>query len=105
MDRVKAMETFVSVAQRGSLAAAARAEGVVPAIIGRRLDALEEHLGVKLLVRTTRRLTLTPEGSAFLEDCQRLLAELAQAEANVRDRKSTRLNSSHIQKSRMPSSA
>jgi DNA-binding transcriptional LysR family regulator len=83
MDRVKAMETFVSVAQRGSLAAAARAEGVVPAIIGRRLDALEEHLGVKLLVRTTRRLTLTPEGSAFLEDCQRLLAELAQAEANV----------------------
>lgn len=77
------METFVAVAQRGSLAAAARAEGVVPAIIARRLDALEEHLGVKLLVRTTRRLTLTPEGSAFLEDCQRLLAELAQAEANV----------------------
>lgn len=83
MDRLRAMETFVAVAQRGSLAAAARAEGVVPAIIARRLDALEEHLGVKLLVRTTRRLTLTPEGSAFLEDCQRLLAELAQAEANV----------------------
>lgn len=83
MDKLKALETFVAVAQRGSLAAAARAEGVVPAIIGRRLDALEEHLGVKLLVRTTRRLTLTPEGSAFLEDCQRLLAELAQAEANV----------------------
>lgn len=83
MDKLKALETFVAVAQRGSLAAAARAEGVVPAIVGRRLDALEEHLGVKLLVRTTRRLTLTPEGSAFLEDCQRLLAELAQAEANV----------------------
>ncbi|MCS6811696.1 MAG: LysR family transcriptional regulator [Tepidimonas sp.] len=83
MDKLKAMETFVAVAQRGSLAAAARAEGVVPAIIGRRLDALEEHLGVKLLLRTTRRLTLTPEGSAFLDDCQRLLAELAQAEANV----------------------
>ncbi len=77
------METFVAVATRGSLAAAARAEGVVPAIIGRRLDALEEHLGVKLLVRTTRRLTLTPEGSAYLEDCQRLLTELAQAEANI----------------------
>lgn len=83
MDKLKAMETFVAVAQRGSLAAAARTEGVVPAIIGRRLDALEEHLGVKLLLRTTRRLTLTPEGSAFLDDCQRLLAELAQAEANV----------------------
>lgn len=83
MDKLKAIETFVAVAQRGSLAATARAEGVVPAVIGRRLDALEEHLGVKLLVRTTRRLTLTLEGSAFLEDCQRLLADLAQAEANV----------------------
>jgi DNA-binding transcriptional LysR family regulator len=83
MDRFKALQTFVSVAQRGSLAAAARAEGVVPAIIGRRLDALEAHLGVKLLVRGTRRLSLTPEGSAFLEDCQRLLNDLAQAEANV----------------------
>src|SRR6476469_3090542 len=51
--------------------------------MGRRLDALEEPLGVKLLVRTTRRITLTHEGSAFLEDCQRLLAELANAEASV----------------------
>jgi DNA-binding transcriptional LysR family regulator len=51
--------------------------------MGRRLDALEEHLGVKLLVRTTRRITLTHEGSAFLEDCQRLLADLANAEASV----------------------
>jgi DNA-binding transcriptional LysR family regulator len=83
MDKLKAMETFVSVATRGSLAAAARGEGVAPAIVGRRLDALEEHLGVKLLVRTTRRITLTHEGSAFLEDCQRLLADLANAEASV----------------------
>lgn len=83
MDKLKAMETFVAVATRGSLAAAARAEGVAPAIVGRRLDALEEALGVKLLVRTTRRLTLTHEGSAFLEDCQRLLADLANAEASV----------------------
>ena len=51
--------------------------------MGRRLDALEERLGVKLLVRTTRRITLTHEGSAFLEDCQRLLADLANAEASV----------------------
>ena len=83
MDKLKAMETFVTVASRGSLTAAARLEGVAPALIGRRLDALEEHLGVKLLVRTTRRLTLTHEGSAFLEDCQRLLADLANAEASV----------------------
>ena len=83
MDKLKAFETFVSVATKGSLTAAARAEGVAPAIIGRRLDALEESLGVKLLVRTTRRITLTHEGSAFLEDCQRLLTDLANAEASV----------------------
>ena len=83
MDKLKVFESFVSVATRGSLTAAARAEGVAPAIMGRRLDALEEHLGVKLLVRTTRRITLTHEGSAFLEDCQRLLADVANAEASV----------------------
>jgi DNA-binding transcriptional LysR family regulator len=83
MGKLKQLETFASVATRGSLTAAARAEGVAPAIIGRRLDALEQRLGVKLLVRTTRRITLTPEGSAFLEDCQRLIADLAQAEASV----------------------
>lgn len=83
MDRLKQLESFVSIATRGSLTAAAKAEGVAPAIIGRRLDALEERLGVKLLVRTTRRISLTHEGSAFLEDCQRLLVELANAEASV----------------------
>ena len=83
MDKLKQLESFVAVATKGSLTAAAAAEGVAPAIMGRRLDALEERLGVKLLVRTTRRITLTHEGSAFLEDCQRLLADLANAEASV----------------------
>lgn len=77
------METFVAVVNLGSLSAAARQEGVVAAMIGRRLDALEERLGVKLLVRTTRSVTLTQEGTAFFEDCQRILAELAEAEAAV----------------------
>ena len=83
MDRLKQIESFAAVATKGSLTAAANAEGVAPAVIGRRIDALEERLGVKLLVRTTRRITLTHEGSAFLEDCQRILAELATAEASV----------------------
>ena len=83
MDKLKVFESFVSVATKGSLTAAARAEGVAPAIMGRRLDALEEHLGVKLLLRTTRRISLTHEGTAFLEDCQRLLSEVANAEASV----------------------
>ena len=83
MDKLKQLKTFVAVATKGSLTATALAEGVAPAVIGRRIDALEERLGVKLLVRTTRRITLTHEGSAFLEDCQRLLTDLASAEASV----------------------
>jgi DNA-binding transcriptional LysR family regulator len=83
MDKLKQLESFVLVATKGSLTATAHAEGVAPAVIGRRIDALEARLGVKLLVRTTRKITLTHEGSAFLEDCQRLLADLANAEASV----------------------
>lgn len=83
MDAFKQVETFVSVATKGSLSAAARAEGVTPAVIGRRLDALEQRLGVKLLTRTTRNIALTFEGAAFLEDCQRILNDLANAEASV----------------------
>lgn len=83
MDVFKQLETFVSVVNLGSLSAAARQEDVVPAIIGRRLDALEHRLGVKLLVRTTRSISLTQEGNAFYEDCQRILGELSEAESAV----------------------
>ena len=83
MDHLKQIESFVAVATKGSLTAAAGTEGVAPAVIGRRIDALEERLGVRLLLRTTRRITLTHEGSAFLEDCQRILADLTTAEASV----------------------
>jgi DNA-binding transcriptional LysR family regulator len=83
MDRLKQIETFIAVANKGSLTAAAHAEGVAPAIIGRRLDALEQRLGVKLLVRTTRKISLTHEGSAFLEDTQRIVRDLGDAESSV----------------------
>jgi len=83
MDRLTQIEAFVTTATKGSLSAAARQEGVTPAIMGRRIDALEQRLGVKLMVRTTRKLSLTQEGEAFLEDCQRLLNELGNAEASV----------------------
>lgn len=83
MDQFKQIEAFVAVATRGSLSAAARILEVTPAMIGRRLDALEARLGVKLLIRTTRRLSITFEGEAFLEDCQRILADLSNAEASV----------------------
>ncbi|MFA7293422.1 MAG: LysR family transcriptional regulator [Rhodocyclaceae bacterium] len=83
MDTFKQISAFVAAATRGSLSAAARGEGVTPAIVGRRLDALEARLGVRLMVRTTRKLTLTFEGQAFLEDCQRIINDLANAEAAV----------------------
>lgn len=83
MNAFKQISAFVATAGHGSLSAAARIEGVTPAIVGRRLDALEARLGVKLIQRTTRRLSLTSEGQAFLEDCQRILNDLANAEAAV----------------------
>ncbi|MFL6660475.1 MAG: LysR family transcriptional regulator [Massilia sp.] len=86
MGQFRQISTFVDVVARGSLSAAARAEGIAPAMIGRRLDALEARLGVKLLQRTTRKLVLTNEGAAFLEDCQRILSELEDAESAVAER-------------------
>lgn len=86
MGQFRQISTFVEVVSKGSLSAAARAEGIAPAMIGRRLDALEARLGVKLLQRTTRKLALTDEGAAFLDDCQRILAELEEAESAVAER-------------------
>ena len=83
MDRFKELTTFVEVAQRGSLSAAAREEGITPAMVGRRIDQLEERLGVKLFKRSTRKVTLTPEGTTFFEDCHRVLDELRTAEDSL----------------------
>src|ERR1700712_3219549 len=86
MGQFRQISTFVEVVARGSLSAAARAEGIAPAMIGRRLDALGTRLGAKVLQRTTRKLALTNEGAAFLEDCQRILGELEEAESAVAER-------------------
>jgi DNA-binding transcriptional LysR family regulator len=83
MDKFKELNTFVEVAQRGSLSAAAREEGITPAMVGRRIDQLEERLGVKLFKRSTRKVTLTPEGTTFYEDCHRILDELRGAEDSL----------------------
>jgi DNA-binding transcriptional LysR family regulator len=80
MDRFKEFSTFVEVAQHGSFSATARDQGVTPAMIGRRIDQLEERLGVKLFKRSTRQVLLTAEGAAFLDDCQRILSEMRAAE-------------------------
>jgi DNA-binding transcriptional LysR family regulator len=83
MDRFKELTTFVEVAQRGSLSAAAREEGITPAMVGRRIDQLEERLGVKLFKRSTRKVTLTPEGTTFFDDCHRVLDDLRSAEDSL----------------------
>ena len=76
------MEIFAKVAQAGSLSAAARALGLTPSAVSRILARTEQRLGTRLLLRTTRRISLTFEGAAFLEECQRILRELADAEGD-----------------------
>ena len=83
MDRLKALQTFLDVAKTESLSAVARDEGVTPAMIGRRIDQLEEQLNVKLFKRSTRKITLTPEGVAFFEDVRNILNELRAAEESL----------------------
>ena len=83
MDKVKQMTAFVDAVDKGSLARAALGQNITPVMLGRRIDALERRLGVKLLHRTTRHLTLTESGSVFLEHCRRLLADIDLAETIV----------------------
>ena len=83
LDRVTGMQVFTRVAALGSLSAAARALGMSQTMATKHVAAVEERLGVKLLHRTTRRLTLTEAGRHYLDAAQRVLAELEDAEAAV----------------------
>jgi DNA-binding transcriptional LysR family regulator len=83
MDKLHVMETFVAIADRGSLTAAASAlDTSLPSVV-RSLAALEKHLGVRLFHRTTRRLSLTEEGRAYLERCRQVLEDIREAESVV----------------------
>ncbi|SEL30756.1 DNA-binding transcriptional regulator, LysR family [Roseateles sp. YR242] len=81
MDQVRAMRVFTRVIDEGSLAGAARALDLAPAVVTRLIADLEEHLGARLLNRTTRRLSLTDVGESYLERCRRILADIEEAEA------------------------
>ncbi|WP_020178014.1 LysR family transcriptional regulator [Methylopila sp. M107] len=81
MDRLAAMEVFAEVAETGSFVGAADAAGISPAMVGKHMRQLEEHLGVKLINRTTRRQSLTDAGKDFLERTRIVLAEVEAAEA------------------------
>ena len=80
MDRVEAMTAFVAVAERNGFAPAARALGLSPSAVTRLVAGLEARLGVRLLQRTTRAVSLTDPGARFLERARRILADLEEAE-------------------------
>ncbi len=83
MDKFKQIQAFVDVVEKGSMARAALEQNITPVMLGRRIDALEKRLGVKLMHRTTRHLTLTEEGSVYLDHCRKLLGELDHAEKTI----------------------
>lgn len=83
MDRFEALTAFVAVADHRGFATAARALGMSPPAITRAVAGLERHLGVSLFHRSTRAVSLTDDGAAFLDRARRLLAELREAEQVV----------------------
>ncbi len=83
MDAFSDLTFFSHVVKQGSLAAAAQEMGVTPSTVSKRLAALELRLGVRLLHRTTRRISLTPEGETYLVEGARVLAELEALERTV----------------------
>ncbi|RZT36869.1 LysR family transcriptional regulator [Cupriavidus agavae] len=83
MDSFSDVGFFMCINRHGSLASAAQELGVTPSAVSKRLQALEGRLGVRLLHRTTRRISLTPEGESYLVEGGRILAELESLERTV----------------------
>lgn len=89
MDTLDSMQLFVRVCELGSFAAAAQHAGVARSVVTRQIAALERRLGVKLLVRTTRRVALTAAGTTYLERCRVILNLVDAAESDVADEQQT----------------
>jgi LysR family transcriptional regulator for bpeEF and oprC len=81
MDRIKAMQVFVRIVEANSFTKAAETLNLPRASLTASMQALEAHLGARLLQRTTRRLSLTPEGEAYYQQCAAILAAIDAAEA------------------------
>ena len=84
-DRARDMEVFAAVASAGSFSAAGRVLGLTPSAVSRTIDRIEARLGVRLVLRTTRALTLTVEGQAYLSAARRIVADLDEAEQSISD--------------------
>lgn len=83
MDRLEAMSAFVTVVDQNGFAPAARRLGISASAVTRLVAALEEHLGITLLRRTTRSMTLTDAGTRYLERARKILAEVQEAESSA----------------------
>jgi len=88
-DEVAELQLFVEIVKAGNLSAAARALNSSPAAMSRGLTALESRLGVRLVTRTSRSFELTEEGQLFYERCARIVADIADAEAEASSKGAT----------------
>jgi DNA-binding transcriptional LysR family regulator len=89
MDRLAAMQTFVREAEAGSFTAVADQMNVARSAVTRQIAALEAHLGVKLIARSTRRLSLTSAGTAYIEQCRDILDRIDEAEGDLAGERKT----------------
>lgn len=85
MDRLLSMAVFVSAVEEGSLVSAARRFGLSPSMAGKHVSAIEGQLKVRLLQRSTRKLTLTDVGRSYYTRCKRLLEEYEDANREAQD--------------------
>ena len=84
MDRLSDMELILAIADAGGMAAGGRRLGLSPATVSARIVAVEDRLGVQLLTRTTRAISLTDEGRIFVEDARRIIDQVADLEVRLR---------------------
>lgn len=84
MDKLQAMRTFVRVVEAGSFSAVAKESNATQSAVSKQVAALENVLGAKLLLRTTRSLALTEEGERYFEQVRRVVAEIAEAETSLK---------------------
>ena len=83
MDRFESMSAYIAVVEAGGFSAASRRLGMPLASVSRKVSELEDRLGVRLLTRSTRKVTMTDSGQQFFEACRRILDELGEAERSA----------------------
>ena len=81
MDLISGMRVFIAIADNGSLAKAGRELDLSPSVVSKHMTALEDRLGARLLYRTTRSVSLTEVGLAYLDRARRIIGDVDEAEA------------------------